>query len=205
MTNHFSFNWYFAAVCVFIPFNRKDFSHLQWRLGHTWVYGSTILCYENYCGCFCQAPSSLFLRNWQRVPNPPILARPSTLSSPIFKFCITPLAHPPLFTAFLLVLILWLNEWSHHIWCVILLNEIMDLNMPSLRNLVPERPYCVFYATRCQVYWSMTHNVIFCWHSDLTLDTETNSMLRANSLTHPYKYINNTLCVIATICTTLNE
>ena len=32
-------------------------------------------------------------------------------------------------------LFLWLNGWSHHIWCVILLNDIMDLHMSSLGTL----------------------------------------------------------------------
>ena len=48
-------------------------------------------------------------------------------------------------------LLLWLNGWSSYIWCVILVNDIMDLFMSSLGTLVPEGPCCVFYATRRQV------------------------------------------------------
>ena len=40
--------------------------------------------------------------------------------------------------------------------------------MLSLGTLVPERPCYVFYATRHQVYWGLTHNVVFRWYSDLT-------------------------------------
>ena len=38
--------------------------------------------------------------------------------------------------------------------------------LPSLSTLVPEGPWCVFYATRNHVYWRLTHNVFFfCWYS----------------------------------------
>ena len=33
-------------------------------------------------------------------------------------------------------LFLWLNGWSCHIWCVILLNDNMDIHMSSLGTLV---------------------------------------------------------------------
>ena len=44
-------------------------------------------------------------------------------------------------------------------WCAVLLS-IMDLCMSSLGTLVPEGPWGVFYATRCQVYWGLTHSVV---------------------------------------------
>ena len=44
-------------------------------------------------------------------------------------------------------------------WCAVSLS-IMDLCMSSLGTLVPEGPWCVFYATRCQVYWGLAHNVV---------------------------------------------
>ena len=31
----------------------------------------------------------------------------------------------------------------------------------TCQTLVPERPCCVFYATRHQVYWGLTNNVVF--------------------------------------------
>ena len=91
---------------------------------------------------------------------------------PLFKFICN--VHPsslspptPTPTALSVVLLLWLNGWSDcHIWCAILLNDIMDLNMLSLGTSVPERTWCVFYALRHQVYWSMTH-VFFCQYFDL--------------------------------------
>ena len=39
--------------------------------------------------------------------------------------------------------------------------------MSSLGTLVSKEPWCVFYATRHQVYWGLTHYVVFCWYSDL--------------------------------------
>ena len=42
-------------VCVFVfkPFQSRSFLSLQWCHRHTWVWGSTILSYEHYTGCFC--------------------------------------------------------------------------------------------------------------------------------------------------------
>ena len=48
--------------CVFILFHRKGFLRLQWCLRHAWGYRSTILCCEYYAGCFCQVPSSPYLK-----------------------------------------------------------------------------------------------------------------------------------------------
>ena len=36
--------------------------------------------------------------------------------------------------------------------CVILLNDVTDLHLLSLGTILPEAPWYVFYATRCQVY-----------------------------------------------------
>ena len=76
---------------------------------------------------------------------------------------------PPFFSSF------WLNGWSRHIWCAIWLNDIRDLHMSSLVALVPEGPWCVFYATMHQVYWGPTHNVFFRWYSNLISHTHTHT------------------------------
>ena len=98
--------------------------------------------------------------SWQKGPNctyfmkiPPILCTP-----PFSNIVQAPLSchlQPPSLTAFYVVLFLWLNEWLHHIWCSILLNDIMDLHMSSLGTLVLEGPWCVFYGKRHQV-WHIT-------------------------------------------------
>ena len=49
-----------------------------------------------------------------------------------------------------------------HIWYdIILLNDIINLHVSSLGTLVPRGPYCVFYATRHQAYWGLTHGIVF--------------------------------------------
>ena len=84
------------------------------------------------------------LHTWQRGANPPILWRPTLLPTPLFfKFCPTH-SSPPISlspsnaspTVPSLDLFLWLNGWSCHIWCVILLNDNMDIHMSSLGTLV---------------------------------------------------------------------
>ena len=44
-------------------------------------------------------------------------------------------------------------------------NEL-QLDMHMLVTLVPEGPWCLFYATGYQVYWGLTH-IYFCWYSNL--------------------------------------
>ena len=68
----------------------------------------------------------------------------------------------------------------------------MDLHISSLGILVPEGPWCVFYATRRQLYWGLIHNVVF--RSALISHTYANTQGHtshswASTLTHPYKYI----------------
>ena len=131
----------------------------------------------------------VYLLSWQRGANPPIL--PTYITYPLFFKFRPPTTHFPVTSnphshcsfCWPVSLAEW---WSHHIWCAILLNDNMDLHMSSLGTLVPERPWCVFYATRRQVYWRLTH-VVFYWYSDLISHTHTNthSTLRGNLLTHP--------------------
>ena len=100
--------------------------------------------------------------SWQSVPNLPILWRPLLLPTPLpqiwSKFGPSfPENSTP--TAFFVTLLIWLNLQLQHIWCVFLVNDIVDIHMSSLGTLVPEEPCCVYYATRCQVYWRLTHVV----------------------------------------------
>ena len=97
--------------------------------------------------------------------GPPYIAYPPPF---FFKFC-PPLSPPtPTPTVFSAVLFLWLNRWSYHVWCAILLNN-MDLHMLSLGTLVPEGPWCVFNATRHHIYGGLAHNVVFYWYSDFVI------------------------------------
>ena len=91
------------------------------------------------------------LHSLQRGANPSYFIKtPYIASSPLFKFCPTPPPLPcqpptPTLSVLSVVLFLWLNGWSRHIWFAI--------------TLVLEGPWCVFYATRRQVYRGLTHNV----------------------------------------------
>ena len=84
-----------------------------------------------------------------------------------FNFCWyhSQIPRSPIPTVLSIVLFLWLNGWSRHIWCAILLNDNMDLHMSNLGTLVPEGPWCVL----C----SKSHNVVFYWYSDLVSHTQT--------------------------------
>ena len=71
------------------------------------------------------------------------------LPSPLPPPPLTSLSPPtPIPTDFSIFLFLWLNRWSCHIW--------MHLHMSSLGTLVPEGPWCMFYATR--------HKFAEVWH-----------------------------------------
>ena len=78
-----------------------------------------------------------------------------------FSFCISPCLQTPTPTVVSAALFLWLNGWWCHIWCAVLLNDNMDLHMSSLGTIVPEGPWCVFYATGHQIYVGLTCNVFF--------------------------------------------
>ena len=71
-------------------------------------------------------------------------------------------------------------------------------------------PVCVFYATRCQVYWGLTHNLAFYQSSDLILQTQTHKHTAhsgTSRLTHSCKYIFNITCYVLTTAAfiTLND
>ena len=60
-------------------------------------------------------------------------------SLPFFKFCpIPPSMFPPTSTptAHSVVLFLWLNGWSCHVWCTVLLNDNMNVHMSSPRTFI---------------------------------------------------------------------
>ena len=87
----------------------------------------------------------------------------SNLYTPPFLLSPTP---SPLF--FLLFCFFgWISDYT----TFVVLFYLMDLRVSSLGTLVPEGSWFVFYATRFQVYWGLTHNVDFYWYSDLIWQT----------------------------------
>ena len=139
---------------------------------------------------------------------------------PFRKFCLPP--HPPFLssptftpTDLSIALLLWLNGWLRNIWCSIYLYDIMDLHISNFGNLVPEGRWCVFYALRRQIYWGLTHNMVFWWCFDLISHTQTHththtqtrSTLRDRQTDTPIQIYIYTNCYVLTaaILITLSE
>ena len=87
-------------------------------------------------------------------------------------------------TVLSVVLFLWLNGWLHHIWCAVLLNDIMDLHELSLGTFVPEGFWCIL-CNKASSLLRSSHNVVLCWYSDLILHTHTHKYTN----THTQRYI----------------
>ena len=144
------------------------------------------------------------LHSWQR--GTPFFMKIPYITYPLFQILSTPLNHPPpplhcpvtsnpycpLLFAFSCFFD-WMDDhttFDAQFYVMI----IMDLHMLSLATLIPEEPWCVFCAARRQVYWGLTHNVVFYRYYYLISHTNKHanihSTLRGSSrLTHPYKYI----------------
>ena len=102
---------------------------------------------------------------------------------------------PPTFTSTAIfdVLLLWMNGWWWHIWCVLLLNDIMDLYISTLGTLVRERPWYVFmqqslkFTDFWHIIWLFAGTLI--WHHKRTYTQWHTARSGDNRLRHPYKYI----------------
>ena len=128
----------FGAVKLTRNAIKKEFINNSYRISFdasdSWSFGNKF------------APNVVISsHSWQRGPSPPCFMKTlyisylppfSDLVQPFPSFLLPPTPTP---TALSVVLLLWLNGWSHHTWCAILLHDIMDLHMSSLgtrRNLM---------------------------------------------------------------------
>ena len=73
---------------------------------------------------------------------------------------------------------------------LIVAREVLTTLFYEDLSILPEGLWCVFYAARHQVYWGLTHNVVFTgtliWYHT---NTQTHALHSgASRLTHPYKY-----------------
>ena len=97
------------------------------------------------------------------------------------------------------VLFHWLNGWSRHIWYAILLNDNMDLQISSLGTLVPKGPWCVFYATRRQVYWGLTHmfftGTLIWYYTHTHTHTHTQHTHTHNTHTHTHTHTHTLMSI----------
>ena len=75
------------------------------------------------------------------------------------------------------------------------LSVVLFLYMSSLCTLVPEGPWCVFYAIRRQVYWGLTHNVGFTGTLIWYHTHKHTAHAGVSRLTHSYNtYLRHLLC-----------
>ena len=103
------------------------------------------------------------------LPNPqPFLNFVQSFTSLCFPITSNPHSHPHYSFRYPVSL----AEWVIMPY-LILLHDNMDLHMSSLGTLVPQGPWSVFHAKRCQVYWGLIGNVVFYWYSDLISHTHT--------------------------------
>ena len=94
------------------------------------------------------------------------LLKPAILHSPLFIFKFCNFLHFVSLFFLLSYFFGWIDEC--HIGCFLL--EIRNLHMSSFCTLVPEELW-VLYITRYQIYWGLTHNVVFYQYSDLISHT----------------------------------
>ena len=101
------------------------------------------------------------------------------LPTPLFKTSLLPpnLQPTALFDA------LFFRWASDQATLDVLLYE-MICHMSSFGTLVSKMPCYVFYATRGQVYWGLTYNVLFYWYSGLIPHTHTHT--HTHTLTHTH-------------------
>ena len=132
-------------------------------------------------------------------PNPPILWRPPYIAypPPFFQilsntFPLSLLPPTPTPTAFFG----WIGDRA----TFDVLVYLMTLWIYTCRALVPEGTWCVFYATRHQVYGGLTHNVVFCWYSNLISHTQTHAHTKTNNTLKGQLTYTSTLIYIYTTC-----
>ena len=117
---------------------------------------------------------------------------PQTLSNPLSPTSLSPPTSTP--TVFSVVLLLWLNGWSCHIWCAILLNNNMDLHMSSLgtrRTLM-----CVLCKNESGLPRSDTCSFLLVLWFDIT-NTQTHIQHTQRPVdwhTHINEYLHHLLC-----------
>ena len=148
----------------------------------------TPLFYENLPTSPTPSPFS----NFVPPPSPPPHTHAHThIHTHTYTHPVTPNPTPSLLSV---VLFLWLNRWSRHIWCAIVLNDNIDLHMSSLstrRTLM-----CVF----CNNVSSLLSSDTYCgfyWYSDLISHTHKHTQHTQGSVdcrTHINIYLHHLLC-----------
>ena len=152
------------------------------------------LIYFALCIVLCVGSKLVLSSKAGREFLPPFSMETPNIAYPLHFLFIQILSIPPspnhYSLCLFIALFLWLNGCICHIWCTILLNDIMDLHMFSLGTLISEGVCCVFYTTRHQIYWGLTNNKCFCWYSDLMSHKKSRAHKhRGQETNSPNKYI----------------
>ena len=124
--------------------------------------------------------------SWQRILTPYYMKIPHRLPIPHFY----PFSFPSTATstpiAFCLVSLA--EGWSRHFWCVISLNDIIDLHMLNLGTLVSEEPCSkASCLVRSDAWYAFYAGALILYHIHIQSDT---THTEANRMTHPYNHIN---------------
>ena len=122
---------------------------------------------QEWGGWFYNGGGEIFkvsLYSWQRDAKPVLYEDPPILSPPPPHTSLS--LQTPTPTVLSIVLFLWQNGWSHHIWCAILLNDNMDLHMFSLGTLAPEGSWYVLYAKGVKLteIWNIFFTGTLIWY-----------------------------------------
>ena len=128
------------------------------------------------------------------TPTLPIPILP--IPSPFLHFVHSTHLQPPLHSSFCHLVSLTVSVIAPHL-IIYFTQWYYGPTHVKLGTLVPEGPCCVFYGTRCQVYWGMTHNVVFCWYSDL-ISHRHPAHSGANRLKQSKKIYSNTTSYVLT-------
>ena len=127
-----------------------------------------------------------------RVSNHLLYEDPSLFClAPVFKFYPTPFPvasnfHPHCsFCCF----VFWLNGWLHHIWCAILLNDIMDLNIyqkdPVVCLMQQDVKFTEVSDTQCGFLLVLWFNIT---HTYAQTNKDTAHSGATHELTHSYTH-----------------
>ena len=139
--------------------------------------------------CFVDEIETGSSNSWQRDPNPLYYKDPPYFAYPhppfFFKFWTVPHPITSIPTALFIALFCWLNGWLRHIWCVILLNDIMDLHIRSLGTMY-QKDHIVCFMQQGVKFTEVSQNVIFYWYSVLWFDITSTHKI---SSTHRDQYI----------------
>ena len=132
LQNRWNFNFVLIKLSVTLWHFQNGLIHFHMTFQSVDIDFFSTICYSGYnVPLYWQPP--LF----QILSTPP-----PSLSSPT--------ATP---TALSVVLFFWLNGWSHHIWCAILIKMILWICTCWALVHLYQKDFDVFYATRHQVYW----------------------------------------------------